>query len=93
MRAHLGEDSVIRAHKSISLSTGRPNSIFILSKLLFGGRPLFTLKLLYKGMEEEGKHGKHNLSSTYYKSVFHLGLGHRKSDCLLDNTNLLSPSG
>lgn len=40
MRAHLGEDSVIRAHKSISLSTGRPNSIFILSKLLFGGHCL-----------------------------------------------------
>lgn len=65
MRTHLEEDSVIRAHKSISLSTGRPNSIFILSKLLFGGRSWFTLKLLYEGMGKEGKHGKDNLSSTY----------------------------
>lgn len=58
MRTHLEEDSVIRAHKSISLSTGRPNSIFILSKLLFGGRPWFTLKLLYEGMGEEGNMGR-----------------------------------
>jgi len=63
MRAHLGEDSVIRAHKSISLSTGRLNSIFILSKLLFGGRPLFTLELLHKGKGEQRKHGKDNLLS------------------------------
>ena len=49
MRMCLGEDSVTRAPRSISLSTGRRNSIFILSKLLFGGRPSFLWKLLHKG--------------------------------------------
>lgn len=92
MRAHLGEDSVIRAHKSISLSTGRPNSIFILSKLLFGGRPLFTLKLLYKGMEEEKKHGKESFINILEVGIsFRAGQG--KFDCPLGNENLLCPSG
>lgn len=49
MRKCFAEDSVKRAFRSISLSTGRRNSIFIPRKLLFGGRPSFLWKLLPKG--------------------------------------------
>lgn len=53
--SHMINEKVLRrgfsqeSLRSISLSTGRRNSIFIPRKLLFGGRPSFLWKLLHKG--------------------------------------------
>lgn len=58
----------MRAPRSISLSTGRRNSIFILSKLLFGGRPSFRWKLLHKGRGAGVRTWKKILFSKHVKS-------------------------